>query len=55
MVKGIRSYSNKERRKVRRANHLALDLRTPKYGQRVVEPKVYKKPKYKANYDDTDD
>ena len=47
MVKGMRSYSSKERRKVRRANHAARDLRTPKYRQRIVEPKIHKDPKYK--------
>lgn len=61
MVKGMRSYSSKERRKVRRANHAARDLRgTPKYKQRIVEPKIHKDPKYKHkdfeidDYDDND-
>jgi hypothetical protein len=34
MTKGIKSYNHKERRKVRRQNHLARDLRSPLSKQR---------------------
>lgn len=37
--KGMKSLPPKERREVRRRNHIALDLRTPKYRQRVVDKK----------------
>ena len=37
MGRGIDRYNDKERRKARRSNHIARDLRTPKYNQRVVE------------------
>lgn len=32
-------FEDKERRKQRRHNHIARDLRTPKYRQRVVKDK----------------
>lgn len=34
---GWRAVPVKQRRAVRRRNHIARDLRTPKYGQRVKE------------------
>lgn len=33
MVKGIKSYEEKERRKIRRENHAEKDLRFPKRGR----------------------
>lgn len=36
---GMRSVPRKQRRNVRRQNHLARDLATPKYRIRVVERK----------------
>jgi hypothetical protein len=38
-TKGINNYDEKERRKVRRRNHIAKDLRNPKYRMRVLEEK----------------
>ncbi len=35
--KGMNRFEDKERRKQRRHNHIARDLRTPKYRQRVVK------------------
>lgn len=37
--KGVDRYDDKEKRKVRRHNHIARDLRTPKFKQRIVEGK----------------
>ena len=34
---------------------MALDLRTPKYRQRKVEPKIHRDPKYKNREFDQDD
>lgn len=42
VAKGINKYSDKERRDVRRRNHAAFDLRTPKYRQKVVKKKDIK-------------
>lgn len=36
---GWRSVPNKDRREFRRRNHVARDLRTPKYGPRIRETK----------------
>ena len=36
---GLNKLDSKLRRKVRRQNHIARDLRTPKYAPRVVKPK----------------
>lgn len=36
---GLKHYEPKQRRSVRRRNHLAKDLATPKYAPRVVEEK----------------
>jgi hypothetical protein len=38
-TKGINNYDEKERRKVRRRNHIAKDLRNPKYRMRILEEK----------------
>ena len=40
----------KERRKARRINHVARDLRTPKYKQRIVTSK-----KHNNNWEEIDD
>lgn len=34
---GLNKYSDKMKREQRRRNHVARDLRTPKYKQRVIE------------------
>lgn len=39
MTKGMNSYDSKQRRKIRRRNHVAKDLQTPKYRQRIKESK----------------
>ena len=39
MVKGMKQYERKDRARVRRRNHIAKDLTTPKYHQRVREGK----------------
>lgn len=39
MTKGIRAYELKKRREIRRRNHIAYDLGSPKYRQRVVPSK----------------
>jgi len=54
MTKGWKAYSEKERRKMRRVNHIAKDLRTPKYRMRRIEDNT-KKDKYPFNYDDSED
>lgn len=38
-MSGMKHYSPKERRSVRRRNHIARDLRTVKYGPRIRESK----------------
>jgi hypothetical protein len=38
-MSGLRSFGAKQRREVRRRNHIARDLRTPKYGPRIRESK----------------
>lgn len=47
------STEDKERRIRRLKNHFKKDLRTPKYQQRIINPKKveYKKQKYR-NYED---
>jgi hypothetical protein len=37
MTKGMRSYAKKQRRKIRRENHFARDLRSPIFHQRRIE------------------
>lgn len=39
MPRGMRSVPRKQRRNVRRQNHIARDLATPKHRTRVVERK----------------
>lgn len=36
---GLKKFGDKERRKQRRSNHIAKDLMTPKYRQRVLDRK----------------
>ncbi len=36
---GLNRYPDKERRKARRFNHIAKDLGTPKYRQRIIKNK----------------
>jgi hypothetical protein len=42
MGHGMRSYQDKDKRKMRIRNHIARDLRSPKYGKRIVEVKRHK-------------
>jgi hypothetical protein len=39
MMSGFRSKEGKEVRAARRRNHIAKDLRTPKYRHQTVEPR----------------
>jgi hypothetical protein len=48
----MRSFTGKQRREQRRRNHIAKDLRTPKYKQRRVESK--KKERESEWYDPED-
>ncbi len=43
--KGMNRFEDKERRKQRRHNHIARDLRTPKYKPRVIKLKNKQPPK----------
>ena len=38
-MSGLKGCPPKQRREVRRRNHIARDLRTPKYGPRIRESK----------------
>lgn len=49
---GIRSFEPKERRKVRRRNHVAKDLLSTKYRQRIREVKPKEDTSWKADVDD---
>lgn len=49
---GIRFYVPKDRRRIRRQNHIARDLRTPKYHQRVIDKKEEEEVKYWDYEDD---
>ncbi len=42
MSKGLNSFDEKKRREQRRFNHIAKDLRTPKYRQRRIDNKKTK-------------
>lgn len=55
MGRGIDRYNDKERRKARRSNHIARDLRTPKYNQRVVEGRPKPPPPEIEEYLDEND
>ncbi len=50
---GSNKLPEKERRRFRRANHIACDLRTPKYRQRVVKNK--RKEDYIEDYNDEEE
>jgi len=54
---GMNSYDQKQKRAMRRRNHVARDLRSDKYRQRRVESEMHKKPKYpiKPFFDDFED
>lgn len=56
---GLNKYEDKERRKMRRQhNHIARDLRSPKFRQQRVESQKNKKDKHnwkKEIYDDNED
>jgi hypothetical protein len=49
---GIRFYGPKDRRRIRRQNHIARDLRTPKYRQRVVVEVNKEEPDKYWDYED---
>lgn len=49
---GIRFYVPKDRRRIRRQNHIARDLRTPKYRQRVVVEVNKEEPDKYWDYED---
>lgn len=49
---GLNKYSDKEKRKMRMHNHIARDLRTPKYKQRRVGRKT--RPDDYANWNQKD-
>jgi hypothetical protein len=53
-MSGMNKFSEKDRRRVRRRNHIARDLQEPKYHQRVVEDKKNKLTKKLIN-DEWDD
>lgn len=56
VVKGANSYTGKERRKMRRENHIARDLRSgPKYRLRRVESKKDRGEKYPISYNEEND
>jgi hypothetical protein len=38
-MSGLNKFNDKDKRRQRMRNHIARDLRTPKYKPRVVEPK----------------
>lgn len=38
---GLNKYSDKEKREMRRRNHIARDLRTPKFKQRIEKIKKW--------------
>ena len=38
-MSGLNGYEGKQRKETRRRNHIAKDLRTPKYGPRIREVK----------------
>lgn len=48
MTRGLNGLDEKKRREQRRHNHIAKDLRSPKYKMRTVEEK--RKDKYKFEY-----
>jgi hypothetical protein len=50
---GMNKVPEKERRKIRRTNHVAKDLRTNKYSQKVVPAK--KKDKYDKYFEEDED
>lgn len=52
---GMRSVSRKQRRNVRRQNHIARDLATPKYRTRVVERKDSRDKWHKLCQEDYED
>lgn len=52
---GMRSVPRKQRRNVRRQNHIARDLATPKYRTRVVERKDSRDKWHKLCQEDYED
>jgi hypothetical protein len=55
MTKGWRAYPKKERRAVRRVNHVAKDLADRKYHQRVKERKPKPEPEIEEYIDEEED
>lgn len=52
MTKGIRSYANKQRRKIRRENHFARDLKSPIFRQRKIDRNKDYNEKYSFNFNE---
>lgn len=52
MGHGMNSYDHKQKRAIRRRNHVARDLKSDKYRQRRVESEVHKKEKYPLTWED---
>ena len=55
MGHGMNSYEYKQKRAMRRRNHIARDLKSDKYRQRRVESEVHKKDKYPISWENEDD
>lgn len=55
-MSGMQSFSHKQKREQRRRNHIAKDLNTPKYKQRVVKIKVrnVERRKFRIEEEDSD-
>ena len=52
MGRGMNSFGDKQKRAMRRRNHIARDLRTEKYRQRRVELNDRRKDKYPISWDE---
>ena len=53
---GMQSFGRKQKREQRRRNHIARDLNTPKYRQRVKESKKWKEKRDRTTqYDEEED
>ena len=52
--KGMQSFELKQRREIRRRNHIALDLHSPKYRPRIKERKMDEE-QYEMDFSDWED
>jgi hypothetical protein len=50
---GMRSFGRKQKREQRRRNHIAKDLHSPKYKQRVKQPKRREERDWRIEEEDT--